>query len=136
MKSNGLINDVAKFIEPLCKSKSLAIVTDNIVNRLYADSVIKNLLDERYSVHKFVFRNGEELKIINILSDILEFLAAKGLKRNDVVTTLYGGVEGDITGLATAIYMRGIGVIQIRTTLLSIVDSSICGKTAINLKNG
>jgi len=132
----GLINRIGELINPINKSKRVAIITDDIVNTLYGDKVSQSIEFQGFSVDRFVFPNGEKSKNIDTLSDILEFLAKIGFRRNDMLIALGGGVVGDITGLAAAIYMRGISFVQIPTTLLSVVDSSIGGKTAINLRYG
>lgn len=133
---SGLINKTSKLIEPFCSNRNIAIITDDIVDKLYGESLLKQLKEAEYTVVKYVFPNGEPSKNINTLSNILEFLAENNFKRNDYLIALGGGVPGDITGLASAIYMRGIGFIQIPTTLLAMVDASVGGKTAIDLKAG
>lgn len=132
----GILNDLGETIRPVCASNRLAIITDDIVAGLYLQSVEDTLKASGYEVVSFSFPNGELSKNIETLSEILEFLALKGIRRNDMLIALGGGVVGDITGLAAAIYMRGMSVIQVPTTLLSAVDSSVGGKTAIDLKNG
>lgn len=134
--NRGLIDKVGELITPVCKSKRIAIITDDIVNSLYADIVSQSLKIQDFSVSRFVFPNGEASKNIGTLSDILEFLAGIGFRRNDMLIALGGGVVGDITGLAAAIYMRGLSFVQVPTTLLSMVDASIGGKTAIDLRHG
>lgn len=133
---NGLFNQVFSLIEPFCKDLNIAIITDDIVDKLYGERLLKQLKQNEYSVVKFVFLNGETSKNINTLSNILEFLADNNFKRNDYIIALGGGVVGDIAGLASAIYMRGISFIQIPTTLLAMVDASVGGKTAIDLQAG
>lgn len=133
---SGLINQTSILIEPFCKNRNVAIITDDIVDKLYGESLLKQLKESGYATVKYVFPNGEPSKNINTLSNILEFLAENNFKRNDYLIALGGGVPGDITGLASAIYMRGIGFIQIPTTLLAMVDASVGGKTAIDLKAG
>lgn len=133
---SGLIKRTYKLIEPFCKGRNVAIITDDIVDRLYGESLLRQLKESGYSVVKYALPNGELSKNINTLSNILEFLAENNFKRNDYMIALGGGVPGDITGLASAIYMRGIGFIQIPTTLLAMVDASVGGKTAIDLKAG
>ena len=133
---NGLINELPGLISPVCASKRLAIITDDIVAGLYLEKVEEELKERGFETISFIFQHGEQSKNINTLSDILEFLAANHIRRNDTLIALGGGVPGDITGLAAAIYNRGISVIQVPTTLLSAVDSSVGGKTAIDLKNG
>lgn len=132
----GLINNIAELIAPVLMGHQIAIITDDIVAELYLSTVEQQLCKISNKVCSFSFSNGEQSKNINTLSDILEFLAENHMRRNDAVIALGGGVVGDITGLAAAMYMRGISVIQIPTTLLAAVDSSVGGKTAINLQNG
>lgn len=131
----GLIDDIAPLIGQLCSGNKVAIITDDIVDELYGDIVL-NQLNNEFDVYKYVFQNGERSKNINTLSDILEFLADSEFKRNDSIVALGGGVVGDIAGLSAALYVRGIKFIQIPTTLLAMVDASIGGKTAIDLKAG
>ncbi|MCQ2454597.1 MAG: 3-dehydroquinate synthase [Clostridia bacterium] len=132
----GIIKDVPRLIMPFCETKRVLVITDDTVNSLYGKSLIKNLEDNGFFAKKFAFENGEKSKNIKTLSDILEFALENGFRRNDLFLALGGGVVGDITGLAAALFMRGVNVIQIPTTLLSAVDSSVGGKTAVNLKNG
>lgn len=113
-----------------------AIVTDSNVDALYSESLSDSLLRAGYKVSKFVFRAGEESKSMKTLTDILEFLAREGLTRTDCVFALGGGVVGDIAGFASAVYLRGIRVVGLPTTLLAAVDSSVGGKTAVDLEAG
>ena len=129
---DGLIDRAAELIRPVCRSDRLAVVTDDVVDKLYGEGVRSGLEAAGFTVFKYVFPNGEGSKNIGTLSGILEFLAEKELRRNDALIALGGGVVGDMAGFAAAVYMRGIPVIQIPTTLLS----SIGGKTAIDLAHG
>ncbi len=110
------------------------LVTDSNVYALYSD-----LLNEYFDKDEiFVLRAGEESKNFSVLEQILEKMAQAGLKRNSTLFAVGGGVVGDIAGLSASLYMRGIPYIQVPTTLLSQIDSSIGGKTAIDflgLKN-
>lgn len=132
----GLISKVGELINPICKSNRITIVTDDKVDLLYSNEVSQALEKQNFLVDRFVFKNGEKSKNIKTLSNLLEFSIGKGLRRNDMLIALGGGVVGDVTGLAASLYMRGISFVQIPTTLLSMVDASIGGKTAINLKHG
>lgn len=113
-----------------------AVITDSTVAGLYAETVESSLRDAGFSCCRFVFPAGEESKNISVLSDILEFLAEQEMTRQDIVIALGGGVVGDMAGFAAAVYQRGIRFIQIPTTFLAAVDSSVGGKTAIDLKAG
>lgn len=125
-------DEVVKRISP-CKA---AIITDSKVDTLYAETVANSMKKAGFSICKFVFPRGEGSKHIGTLSDILEFLAEEEMTRQDIIIALGGGVVGDVAGFAAAVYLRGIRFIQIPTTFLAAVDSSVGGKTAIDLKAG
>ena len=114
----------------------IAVVTDSNVAPRYLDTVCESLRSAGFSVCSHVFSAGELNKNFTTLSDILEFLAAAQLTRTDCVAALGGGVTGDMAGFAAAVYLRGIRYVQLPTTLLSAVDSSVGGKTAIDLAAG
>ena len=133
---NGAINSVAKYLDDICDSKRVAIITDDIVASKYGDIVKKQLNQSGYETSMFVFQNGEMSKNQYVLFDILNFLVEHKIRRNDTLIALGGGVVGDIAGFAAAIYLRGVNIVQIPTTLLAAVDSSVGGKTAIDLENG
>ena len=116
--------------------RKCAIIADDTVDELYGDRVYISFNYSGFEVSKLTFPAGEGSKHIGTLSDILEFLAEKKLTRSDLVVALGGGVTGDMAGFAAAVYCRGIRFIQIPTTLLAAVDSSVGGKTAIDLKAG
>lgn len=120
-------------ILPPCRA---AVVTDSIVGPLYLETVTESLKGAGYAVCAYEFPAGEENKNFSTLSGILEFLAAERLTRSDCLVALGGGVVGDMAGFAAACYLRGIRYVQLPTTLLSAVDSSVGGKTAIDLKAG
>ena len=117
----------------VCKG---VIVTDTNVDKLYSDTLKTSLVSAGYEISKFVFEAGEKSKNTETLVSILEFLAEKGLTRSDCVFALGGGVVGDIAGFSAAIYLRGIRFVQLPTTLLAAVDSSVGGKTGIDLSSG
>lgn len=113
-----------------------AVITDSTVAPLYLDTVARSLEDAGFAVSTYVFPAGEAHKNFETLSGILEFLAEERLTRSDCVVALGGGVTGDMAGFAAAVYLRGVRCVQLPTTLLSAVDSSVGGKTAIDLKAG
>lgn len=84
----------------------------------------------------YIFPAGERSKTMETLEDLLDFMSERDMTREDYVYAIGGGVTGDLAGLAAALYMRGVKLIQVPTTLMSMVDSSIGGKTAVNLKSG
>lgn len=116
--------------------RKLCIVTDDTVDSLYSESLTKSLSAAGFETIKFVFPHGEASKNLQTVSNLLEFLAEHQLTRSDALAALGGGVTGDLTGFAAASYLRGISFIQIPTTLLAAVDSSVGGKTGVNLKAG
>lgn len=133
---NGILSDSGRLIAEVSHAKTAAIVTDDIVNLLYADTLEASLKSAGFNTVKFVFPNGEGSKNINTYSDMLEFMAENRLTRSDLIVALGGGVTGDMAGFTAATYLRGIDFVQIPTTLLAMVDSSVGGKTAIDLNAG
>ena len=132
----NLIKDLGEiFIERFSKCK-VAIITDDVVDKLYSSVVEKSLTEKGFSVCKFVFNNGEKSKNFKTYIDIVNFLAKEELSRTDMLVALGGGVVGDIAGFSASTYLRGIKYVQIPTTLLSQIDSSVGGKTAIDLEVG
>lgn len=132
----GLLDKCQEIIKQTVPCEKAAIVTDSNVCVLYLDRVTKSLENAGYKTDSFVFKAGEDSKNISTLSDLLEFLAQRQYTRSDVLIALGGGVVGDLTGFAAAVYLRGMRFIQIPTTLLAAVDSSVGGKTAVDLKAG
>jgi len=117
-------------------NKKLCIITDANVDPLYSETVLTSLETAGFETYKFVFPGGEDHKTMETVTEILEFLADNKFTRSDLLVALGGGITGDITGFAAATYLRGIDFIQIPTTLLAIVDSSVGGKTGVNLTSG
>ncbi|MDR0314430.1 MAG: 3-dehydroquinate synthase [Oscillospiraceae bacterium] len=113
-----------------------AIITDDIVDDLYAGVVEKSLKDSGFNVVKYVLANGECSKNMDSFSSVLEFLAQSEMSRSDIIIALGGGVVGDIAGFCASVYLRGIRFIQVPTTFLSAIDSSVGGKTGVNLLAG
>lgn len=133
---NGLLDSCGEIISDISKSKKAVIVTDDNVGNLYAERTIKSLNKSGISTELFVFQNGEKSKSHEVLIRLYEFLTEKQITRSDLLIALGGGVVGDLTGFAAATYLRGMEVVQIPTTLLAQTDSSIGGKTAVNISNG
>ena len=120
-------------------SKKLCIVTDATVDALYGghDQALQTSLTAAgFDVYKYVFPGGEDNKNMKTICGILDFLANNKFTRSDLLLALGGGITGDVTGFAAATYLRGIDFIQVPTTLLAIVDSSVGGKTGVNLNAG
>ena len=111
------------------------VVTDSNVEPLYGETV-RGLLAAHGRVSGFTFPAGETSKTLGTFSLLLEHLAGAGLTRSDTVVALGGGVTGDLAGFAAGCYLRGVRVIQIPTTLLAMIDSSVGGKTGVDLTAG
>lgn len=132
----GSISDCGRYIAETVKTRRAAIITDDIVEKLYGDTVRNSLNENGFEHSTFCFKNGEASKNLSILSDIYDFLSENDITRKDVLIALGGGVVGDITGFAAATFLRGLDFVQIPTTLLAQIDSSVGGKTAVDLKSG
>lgn len=115
----------------------LLIVADDNVHALYGDTVRKSLLTAGFSLaDDFVFKSGEQSKNLTTLGEILRHAAANGLTRHDCIVALGGGVTGDIAGFASSVYLRGIRYVSVPTSILAMVDSSVGGKTAVDIPEG
>lgn len=112
------------------------VVTDSNVGPLYGAPVMDGLEAAGFDAELAMFEAGEKSKTMETLSTVLERAAGAGLTRGDVIVALGGGVVGDVAGLAAATYMRGVALVQVPTSLLAMVDSSVGGKTAVNLGAG
>lgn len=128
---NGLLDNTNEYISLIENVKSILIITDDIVKELYLNKLLNNL-EDKYNTFVFSFTPGEKSKSINTLKEIEKCLIENNFSRNDLIISLGGGVVSDISGFAASIYKRGIRYVNIATTLLSMVDASIGGKTAIN----
>ena len=132
----GLIDKAGELTKKAVRPCKCLIVTDNTVDALYGDRVQISFSYAGFEVSRFAFPAGEMSKNLSTLSDILDALGEARLSRSDLVVALGGGVVGDIAGFAAAIYTRGIRFVQIPTTLLAAVDSSVGGKTAVDMPFG
>lgn len=132
----GSIKKIGNFVSERIKPCKVALISDSTVFPIYGDVVSKNLIDSGFSVCPFTFAAGEENKNLNTVTQMIEFCAQNQLTRSDLIVALGGGVTGDMAGFAAACYLRGIRFVQVPTTLLAMVDSSVGGKTGCNLQNG
>ena len=133
---SGLLPTIGREAAALGKAKTICIVSESNVWPLYGETVKESLENAHFSVISFVFPAGEESKNAETYLRLLNFLAQNRLTRTDLIIALGGGVVGDLAGFAAATYLRGIRFIQVPTTLLAAVDSSVGGKTAIDLPVG
>lgn len=133
---SGLLQKAGEAVKKVISPCKAAIVTDSTVVHLYEETVRKSLTEAGFSVCTFVFPTGEASKNIHTLSHLLEFLAKEEMTRTDLIVALGGGVTGDLAGFGAAVYLRGISFVQIPTTFLAAIDSSVGGKTAVDLEAG
>ena len=134
--SRNLLATLGTEVRILGKAEKICIVSDSNVWPLYGEICRNSLEIEGFSVTKLVFPAGEDSKNGETYLSILDHLAKHQLTRADLIVALGGGVVGDLAGFAAATYLRGIRYIQIPTTVLAAVDSSVGGKTAIDLTSG
>ncbi|MBQ3116485.1 MAG: 3-dehydroquinate synthase [Clostridia bacterium] len=133
---SGLIENAGSYIKQKISAQKIVIITDDIVDKIYSRKVEQSLSSNGFEVLKYVFENGEERKNLTTYGQMLKFLAKNQVTRTDGIVALGGGVVGDMAGFVASTFLRGIKYVQIPTTLLSQIDSSVGGKTAIDLKEG
>ena len=133
---NEIFDIIPQKIWELTKAKTTVIITDDNVDKFYGEKVSKILENSGFRVLKFVFPHGEDHKSIKTFSEILEFMAENNVTRSDLIIALGGGITGDISGFCAASYLRGIDFFQVPTTFLAAIDSSVGGKTGVNLSSG
>jgi 3-dehydroquinate synthase len=136
--SNGQLDNIGEWALKSVGSiaKKAAIVSNPTVFALYGESVRKSLKRTGLTVSVWLMSDGERYKNASSLNALLKYLSAERLSRDDVVVALGGGVVGDLAGFASAVYLRGIQFLQVPTTLLAMIDSSVGGKTGINTEFG
>ena len=132
----GLLAQCGAAVRAVTRAETAVIVAGENVWPLYGARVTASLHDAGLRVLSFVIAPGEGSKTLETYGRLLRFLSENRLTRTDVLVALGGGVVGDLTGFAAATYQRGMDFIQIPTTLLAMVDSSVGGKTAVNLETG
>ena len=132
----GLLDAAGREIAPFLKRKRVAVVSDTTVWRMHGVRLTASLEAAGLTVSPVLVAPGEQTKSFEGLADVIDRLLALELDRGDVIVAFGGGVVGDLTGFAAAIYKRGVDFIQIPTTLLAQVDSSVGGKTAIDTARG
>ena len=132
----GLLSSCGEYIKKVTDAKKVCVISDTNVFPIYGDKVCQSIEEQGFEVLTYVFEAGEASKTTYTVISMVEFLAQNELTRGDIVVALGGGVCGDMAGFAAAIYLRGIDFVQIPTSLLAQVDSSVGGKTAVDLPQG
>lgn len=132
----GLLDRLGEKATPLVPGRRAALICDSAVAGLYGRRAQAALEAAGFQVCTYVFPQGESSKSGDTYLDLLGFLAQNRITRSDLLVALGGGVTGDLAGFAAATYLRGVPYLQVPTTLLAMVDSSVGGKTAINLAAG
>lgn len=132
----GIINNMGEEISKIYSGDKVALITDENVDRFYGNIVEKSLIDMNFKVLKVVIKPGEESKSMDNLIELYNKLLDFKLNRGNLIIALGGGVIGDLVGFCAATLLRGIPFIQVPTSLLAQIDSSIGGKVAIDLPKG
>ena len=133
---NDILRNTGLYLSERLKPCKACVITDSTVNSIYSQVLLTSLMEFGFQTSKVVFPSGEHSKTLSTYTNIMEALAEEGITRSDIIIALGGGVVGDMTGFIASTYMRGIRYIQIPTTYLAAVDSSVGGKTGINLLSG
>lgn len=133
---NGLLNEAGDLIVQKFGRRRAAVLTDSNVWDKWGQTLATSLENSGVDYFTVIVPPGESSKAMTGLESLLETMAENGLTRSGMLIAFGGGVVGDLGGFASSVYMRGIGYIQIPTTLLSQVDSSVGGKTGVNLRHG
>ena len=130
------VNKIPAFLKRKKLGNKYMIVTDSKVRKLYGNSLLRFLKKSGIRADIISFPQGEKNKTLQSVEKLANEMVEKGFDRKDAIISLGGGVVGDVASLLSATYMRGIPYIQIPTTLLSMVDSSVGGKTGVDLESG
>lgn len=132
----GTAEQAGELVKSVFSGEKACIISDSKVFKLYGEKFTQNIEKAGIKACSFVFEEGESSKNLTTFCRIVESMGEMGLRRDDAVIGLGGGVTGDMAAFAASVYMRGIKYIAVPTTLLSMVDSSVGGKTAVDLKSG
>ena len=132
----GLLKEAGRLARPLVRGSRTVVVGDDNVMPIYGEAVCAGFREAGFETYAWTFRAGEASKTPAVLLELLNHLASLRLTRSDSIVALGGGVTGDLVGLAASLYLRGIAFVQVPTSLLAMVDSSVGGKTAVNLPCG
>lgn len=132
----GILDSIGEYAKKLSDAKKITVVTDTNVAPHYQWRVLNSLSEQGFETKTHIFKAGEESKNLDTISEIYKTLADFRMTRRDIIVALGGGVCGDMAGFAAATYLRGIDFIQVPTSLLAQVDSSVGGKTGVDLPQG
>lgn len=132
----GLLDTAGEKIRSISKAQRAAVISDSNVDALYGERLQAALAGSGFKVTRIVFPAGEKSKCLAELSKIYDRLAEAGITRSDLVVAFGGGVTGDLGGFAAATFLRGVDYVQIPTSLLAQIDSSVGGKVAVDLPAG
>ncbi len=133
---SGLLAQCGQRIRTVSDARQVMVVTDTHVSPLYLGAVCASLRESGFTISSCAFPAGEQTKNLQNVSALYDMLAEKEFTRSDLLVALGGGVIGDLTGFAAATFLRGMDFVQIPTTLLAQVDSSVGGKTGVNIESG
>jgi 3-dehydroquinate synthase len=132
----GILKYVGEKLKSSYEGRSIVVITDYNVEKLYLDILRESLLNAGFKVNSISIPPGEKSKTLEMLKKVYENLCKFNIRRSDIIISLGGGVVGDLAGFAAATYLRGIRYIQIPTSILAQVDSSVGGKVAVDLPWG
>jgi len=128
----GILEQIGSFLGKISKGMRAIIITNSAIDKLYGDKPRQSIVQAGFQVETIQIPDGEEHKSLSSVSKVYDCLMRFNCDRNTILVALGGGVIGDLTGFIAATYMRGVPFVQIPTTLLAQVDSSVGGKTAVN----
>ncbi len=132
----NIIKELPKFLKEKNLGNKYAIIADNKVAKIFGEDLLKLFKKEKIHCELFTFTAGEKSKSLGTIEKLAEKMLAAGIDRRDAILALGGGVTGDLAGFLASIYMRGIPYVHLPTSLLAMVDSSVGGKTGVDLKAG
>ena len=134
----GVLNNISEELLKIgiTKNRKILVISNEEISNLYGEKFLNNLKENKFQAKMFLIKAGESYKNLKTLSEIYDVAFEFGLDRNSIIIALGGGIVGDVSGFAAATWLRGIEYIQIPTTLLSMVDSSVGGKTGVNHPKG
>lgn len=132
--SSGLLNDLGPHARSALgeNARQAIVVTNTTVQSLHGERAIRSLARAGFKIHRFAIGDGERFKSLRTAESLFTFLIERRVERADVIVALGGGVVGDLAGFVGATYLRGIRLVQVPTTLLAQIDSSVGGKTGVN----